>query len=117
MTKSLEKSLRLQITLRHKATQKMILLVLQNPEGGHVTVGRERTGGVTAMVVSVQSSSGLSVSGPGWLRASLGALHDVHVFKLLSRSQPGKVFLLKQQLFSVLGSPPKQKTGLFVDPP
>lgn len=66
--------------------------------------------------VSVQSSSGLLVSGPGCLRPSAGAFYDIHVFKLLSRSRTGRVFLLKQQLFLVLGLCLKQKTGLFVNP-
>ena len=48
MTKSLEESLRLEITLGHRATQKMSSLVLQNPEGSSVAVGREWAGGVTA---------------------------------------------------------------------
>lgn len=114
MTKSLEKSLRPEITLGHRTTQKM---GLQNPEvsGCHSGQGAGRRGHSPPWVL-VQSSSGRSESGPDWLRASAGALYDIHVFKLLIRSQTGRVFLLKQQLFSVSGSPLKQKTGLFVDP-
>lgn len=118
MTKSLEKSLRLEIIHGHKATQKMSLLVLQNPKGSNVTTGREQAGRVAAhRGFQCKAPLGFRCQVLSGLKPSPGALYDLHVFKLLSRSQTGRVFLLKQQLFSVSGSPLKQKTGLFIDPP
>lgn len=74
MTKTQEKSLRLGITLWRGATQVMSLGVakLQGQQCG----GRQRAGrrGRSPLCVSVQSSSGLWVSCPGWLTAAAGAL-------------------------------------------
>lgn len=47
MTKSLEKSLRLEITIGHRATQKMSLSILPNPEGSSIALGGKWAGGVT----------------------------------------------------------------------
>lgn len=89
MTKSLEKSLRLVITLRHRVAQKTSLSVLQNPEGSRVAGGREQAGEVTACCgFHFRTPLGLWCQVlAGLARPSAGAFHDNHIFKLLSRSQ------------------------------
>lgn len=73
------------------------------------TAGREQQEGASPLWISAQNSPGCLVFSPDCLRATAEALYDIRVFKLLSWSWTGRVFLLKQQLCSVLASLLKQK--------
>lgn len=101
MTKSLEKSLRLELALRHRAVRMMGLSFAKPQQAG--------SSRRVPLWISVQNSPGFLVFSPDCLRATAEALCDIHVFKLFSWWWTGRVFLLKQQLCSVLASLLKQK--------
>lgn len=116
LRKSLEKSLRLEITLGHRATQKIGLSISQSPEGSSATAGREQTEGAS-VCHGFQCRAPL---GFGW--QILAVLEQVLVLFMTftySSYSAGHghgqgVFL--QKLFSALGSSLKQNTVLSVDP-
>lgn len=113
--KSLEKSLRPEITLGHRATQEISLSILQSPGGSSVTAGREQAEGVSVC-------RGFQCRAPlGFWCQILAVLEQVLVLFMIftySSCSAGHghgqgVYL--QKLFSALGSSLKQNTGLFVD--